>query len=108
MTSICEPTAEYVVVVAVVVLSTSILTVVVLAVVVAIVLSIVVLAIVVLAIVVLAIVVAIVLSIVIIWGITAASTVVGSPTKQIVEEPFISSILPLFCLSPFPASVTGA
>ena len=73
MTSICEPTAESIVVVAVVVLSTSILTVVV--------------AIVVLTVVVLTIVVAIVLSIVIVWGITAASTVVGSPTKQIVEEP---------------------
>jgi len=105
-TSICESTAEPIVVVAVVVLSTSILAVVVL--------TIVVLAIVVLAIVVgivLAIVVlTVVLSIVIIGGnvITAASTVVGSPTKQIVEEPFIPSILSVFGLPSLPASVAGA
>jgi len=108
-TSICESTAEPIVVVAVVVLSTSILTIVVL--------TIVVLAIVVLTIVVLAIVVGIVLtivvltivlSIVIIGGITAASTVVGSPTKQIVEEPFIPSILSVFGLPSLPASVAGA
>ena len=82
-TSICESTAESIVVVAVVVLSTSILAVVVLTIVV---LAIVVLAIVV-GIVLTIVVLTIVLSIVIIGGITAASTVVGSPTKQIVEEP---------------------
>jgi len=98
-TSICESTAEPIVVVAVVVLSTSILavvvlTIVVLAIVVGIVLTIVVLT--------------IVLSIVIIGGITAASTVVGSPTKQIVEEPFVPSILSVFGLPSLPASVAGA
>merc|ERR1712198_773642 len=66
-------------------------------------------AIVVLPIVVLPIVVlSIVVAVVVIGGITATATVVGSPTKQIIEEPFIPSVLPLFCLSPLPASVTGA
>ena len=75
MTSVCESTAESIVVVAIVVLSISILAIVVL--------TIVVMAIVVIPIVVLPIVVAVV----IIGGITATATVVGSPTKQIIEEP---------------------
>merc|ERR1711951_311786 len=50
----------------------------------------------------------VVVAIVVIGGITATATVVGSPTKQIIEEPFIPSVLPLFCLSSLPASVTGA
>merc|ERR1712233_308616 len=100
-TSICESTAESIVVVAIVVLSISILAVVILTIVV---MAIVVIPIVVMPIVVLSIVVAVV----VIGGITATATVVGSPTKQIIEEPFIPSVLPLFCLSPLPASVTGA
>merc|ERR1712198_510034 len=95
-TSVCESTAE-----SIVVLSISIMAIVVLAIVV---MAIVVIPIVVLPIVVLPIVVAVV----VIGGITATATVVGSPTKQIIEEPFIPSVLPLFCLSPLPASVTGA
>jgi len=87
-------------------MSISILTIVVLTIVV---LTIVVLAIVVLAIVVLAIVVSVVVAAVIIGGITAAAAVVGSPAaKQIVEEPFIPSVLPLICLPPLPARVAGA
>merc|ERR1712233_289940 len=105
-TSVCESTAESIVVVAIVVLSISILAVVVLTIVV---MAIVVIPIVVLPIVVLSIVVLpIVVAVVVIGGITATATVVGSPTKQIIEEPFIPSVLPLFCLSPLPASVTGA
>jgi len=114
-TSICESTAKSIVVVAIVVLSISILSIVVLTIVVlavvvlATVVAVVVLAIVVLTIVVLAIVVAVVVAAVIIGGIAAAATVVGSPTtKQVVEEPFIPSVLPLFCLPPLPARVAGA
>jgi len=137
--SICESTAETVVVVAIVVLAVVVISVVVLPVVVLaivvlaiVVLSVVVMTIVVLAIVVLSIVVAVVVAVVIlsvvvlsivvlpivvltivvavvilpvvVIVITAAATVVASPTK---EEPFISSILPVSCLSPLPAIVAG-
>jgi hypothetical protein len=60
--------------------------------------------IVVLSIVVLAIIVAVVVLSIVIIVITAAATMVVSPTK---EEPFISSILSLSCLSPLPAIVAG-
>jgi hypothetical protein len=95
-TSICESTAETIVVVAIVVLSVVVVSVVVLTIVV---LTVVVLTVVVLTVSILSIVVAIVVIV-----ITAAATMVASPTK---EEPFISSILPLFCLPPLPATVTG-
>merc|ERR1712007_34294 len=96
ITSICESTAETIVVVAVVVLSIVILSIVVL--------TISILPIVVLTISILTVVVAIVVLAVVVIVITAAATVVVSPTK---EEPFVPSILPL-CLSSLPASVAGA
>merc|ERR550517_1702400 len=105
ITSICESTAETIVVVAIVVLSVVVLSVVVLSISI---LSIVVLSSSILAVVVLTIaILSIVVAIVVIGGIAAAATVVGCPTKQIIEEPFIPSVLPLFCLPPLPASVTG-
>jgi len=85
--SICESTAETVVVVAIVVM------------------SVVVMSVVVLSIVVLPIVIAVVVLSIVVIVITAAATVVAPPTK---EEPFISSIFPLSCLPPLPAIVTGA
>jgi len=99
--SICESTAETVVVVAVVVIAIVVMSIVVMSVVV---ISVVVLSIVVLSIVVLSIVVAVVILSVVIIVITAAATMVACPTK---EEPFISSILSLPCLSPLPAIVAG-
>merc|ERR1712226_296732 len=84
--SICESTAKTVVVMPVVII------------------AVVILAIVVLSIVVLSVVVAVVILSVVVIVITAAATMVASPTK---EEPFISSILPLSCLSSLPAIVAG-
>jgi len=98
--SICESTAETVVVVAIVVITIVVMSVVVLSVVI---LSVVVLSVVV-AVVILPIVVAVVILPVVVIVITAAATMVASPTK---EEPFISSILPLSCLPPLPAIVAG-
>jgi len=102
--SICESTAKTVVVVAIVVMSVVVMPVVIIAVVI---LAIVVLSIVITVVIlsiVIAVVVAVVILSVVVIVITAAATVVACPTK---EEPFISSILPLSCLSPLPAIVAG-